>query len=104
MVAKAKESYQIQKARKKLAKQFEAEDKRINQKAIDQMKQAIQIWISRHKAERVELKDLQVELFDENKHSAQVKSKFVKEMLQKLKSPTKKGSPMQKLAGRVKKD
>lgn len=100
MGSKAKESYQIQKARKKLARQFEAEDQLINEKALGQMKQAIQIWIGRHQSERVPLKDLAIELFDENKHSAQVQSRFVKEMLTRLKKPSKK---LKELAGRIKK-
>ncbi len=100
---KAPESYQIQKARKKLLKQMEKENELINEKAINQMKQAIQIWINRHQSERVALQDRPIKLFDENSNPAKTKSKFVNEMLSSLKS----GEPeeerdVKSLAGRIK--
>ena len=100
---KAPESYQIQKARKKLLKQMEAERELINEKAINQMKQAIQIWISRHQSERVALQDRPIKLFDENSNPAKTKSKFVNEMLSTLKGSEKKEAAKAKpLAGRIK--
>ena len=100
---KAPESYQIQKARKKLLKQMEKESELINEKAINQMKQAIQIWINRHQSERVALQDRPIKLFDENSNPAKTKSKFVNEMLSTLKG----GKPeeerdVKSLAGRIK--
>lgn len=103
---KAEESYQIQKARKKLQKQFEKENKRIDEKAISQMKQAIQIWIKRHASERIALKERPIQLFDENKHPASIKSRFVRGLLSELKGIPKKPSVRSKsgLAGRIKKE
>lgn len=100
---KAPESYQIQKARKKLMKQMEAESALINDKAINQMKQAIQIWIDRHQSERVALQDRPIKLFDENSNPAKTKSKFVNEMLTTLKSgEKKKAERARSLSGRIK--
>ena len=58
---KAKESYQIQKARKKLEKKFEEEDKLVNRKALEQMKKAMHYWLERHQSERVDLPERNVE-------------------------------------------
>lgn len=99
MLTKAEESYQVQKARRKLAKQFEAENKLINEKTIGQMKKAMQIWIQRHDHERIKLHE-RLELFDENRHP-QSNSKFVAQMIKKIqKGPSKltRGRP---LAGRI---
>jgi hypothetical protein len=99
---KAPESYQIQKARKKLLKQMEKENELINDKAINQMKQAIQIWISRHQSERVALQDRSIKLFDENSNPAKTKSKFVNDMLHSLKGEPKEATPTRSLADRIK--
>ncbi|ADI38687.1 putative uncharacterized protein [Waddlia chondrophila 2032/99] len=98
---KAPESYQVQKARRKLLKQMEAENKQINEKAIDQMKKAIHIWIDRHQSERIALQDRPIRLFDENSHPAKTKSKFVNEMLCILKDEKEK-EVAKSLAGRIK--
>lgn len=98
---KAPESYQIQKARKKLLKQMEKESELINDKAINQMKQAIQIWISRHQSERVALQDRSIKLFDENSNPAKTKSKFVNDMLSSLKGEPTEEQPRRSLAERI---
>ncbi len=102
MATKAEESYQVQKARRKLAKQLEEENKLINEKAIAQMKKAMQIWIQRHKNERIKLHE-RLELFDENRHSVQTKSKFVAQLMKKLQKPEK-PKPLKPLVGRITKD
>lgn len=99
MIAKAEESKQIKKARKKLEKQLLEESKRINEKAIHQMKKAMQAWIERYQHERVELQE-RLELFDENRHSVKVKSKFVQQLMNQLQNETKK--TQKPLAGRIK--
>lgn len=102
---KAEESYQVQKARKKLQRQFEKENKRIDEKALIQMKHAIQIWIKRHARERVALKGRPIQLFDENKHPAATKSRFVRDLITQLKgAPRKETSRSKGLAGRIKKE
>jgi hypothetical protein len=103
MGIKAKESKQVQKARKKLERRLEAEHKLVNQKALDQMKKAIHIWIKRHRDERVSLIEKPIELFDENRHSVQTQSKFVSHLLQKLQNEASKTPAFKRLIGRVKK-
>ncbi|MFQ5729023.1 MAG: hypothetical protein ACE5GN_01510 [Waddliaceae bacterium] len=103
MGIKAKESRQVQKARKKLEKQLEAEHKLVNKKALDQMKKAIQIWIKRHKEDRIALLERPIELFDENRHSVQTKSKFVSHLIEKLRKEANKTLSFKRLIGRIKK-
>ncbi len=102
MATKAEESYQVQKARRKLEKQLQEENKLINEKAIEQMKKAMAIWLQRHKDVRVKLHE-RLELFDENRHSAKSKSKFVAQLTKKLQKPPAKPKPLKPLAGRIKK-
>lgn len=103
MGGKTKESYQIQKARKKLIKQMEKEKELMSDKAIDQMKRAIQIRFIRHQESRIELKDRPITQFDENSNPAKTKSKFVTEMISSLKQETDKTHSGKTLAGRINK-
>lgn len=100
MVAKAKESKQVEKARKKLKMQLQEENKLVTEAALKRVSHDIKIWISRHAQDRVQLKQKEISLFDENQHSEKIHSKFVKHLLKELASP-----PMQKpennLEGRV---
>ena len=98
---KAKESPQILKARKKLKKQLEAVDAQISKKAIAKMKEAIRIWIDRHKSERVPLHKRK--LFDANRHPEKVKSKYVSHLQKELKKEAEETKPSPPLAGRIKK-
>lgn len=100
MVVKAKESPQVQKARKKIKQQLAAAEKRINDEALKEMRLLIQRQIARHHAERVDLKTKVVTLFDENKHPAQTESKFVNRLLKDLKHPPK-SKKKSELEGRI---
>lgn len=99
MAVKAKESPQIQKARKKIKQQLAAAEKRVNTEALREMRALIQRQIARHTAERVDLKS-KVVTFDENKHSAKTESKFVNRLLKQLKHPEK-SKPKNELEGRI---
>jgi len=101
MSIKAKESTQIDKARKKIKKKLAAADRRLNPAAIKAMSQLIEQQLARRKGERISLENRQITLFDENRHSAKSESKFVSRLLQQLKKqvPTKSAN---KLGGRVK--
>lgn len=102
MANKAPESYQVQKARKKLLKKIEEENKLVNQKAIDQMKHAIQVWIERHQSERVPLQDRPIRLFDENSNPAKTRSHYVIDLLNTLRGGAKTESIETKaLTGRI---
>ncbi|HEY4831653.1 MAG TPA: hypothetical protein VIH61_03735 [Waddliaceae bacterium] len=100
MASKATESLQVQKARKKLEKKLISEQKQLNIAAIEQMKRAIQIWISRHQAERVTLQQKAIELFDENQHSAKTRSRYVVHLLNKLRKEEQPKS-LKLLKGRI---
>lgn len=89
MVVKAKESPQVQKARKKIKQQLAAAEQRINDEALREMRLVIQRQIARHHSERIDLKSKVVTLFDENKHPAKSESKFVNRLLKDLKQPPK---------------
>jgi|EndMetStandDraft_5_1072996.scaffolds.fasta_scaffold533107_1 hypothetical protein len=96
--AKAKESPQVIKARRKLEKQIANEHKRINDQALEKMAKMIENWLTRHKEERIPLKDKTIEQFDKNKHPAGIKSKFILEMLNQLKQE---GTHTKPLDGRI---
>lgn len=100
MAVKAEESYQVQKARRKLEKQLAEENKLINEKAIEQMKKAMQIWIQRHTHERIQLSE-RLELFDENRHSVKTRSKFVAQLMKKLQKGKMPKPTTKPLAGRI---
>lgn len=95
--AKAKESSQVKKYRKKLEESLLEEKKMMNPEAIKKMKDSIHQWIKNHADERIDLKltDKDIELFDENRHPAAPKSKFINHLLSKLKEdkPVKPGTP-----------
>jgi hypothetical protein len=99
MTIKAKESAQIHKARKKIKKQLAAAEKRINSEALKEMRRIIQQQIARRKIERIDLKERQIALFDENKHPAKTESEFILQLLHRLKERPKKD---RKLEGRIK--
>jgi len=84
MSTKAKESPQIQKARKKIKRQLQAADKRINPETLAAMRQLIKLQLARHQPERIALKSRQVTIFDENQHPAKTESRFVTHLLQQL--------------------
>lgn len=100
MKIKADESKHIKDMRGKLEKKFEAEGKRINKAAIGEMKKVIQHWIARHQSVRVPLYEKTVELFDENRHSAQT-SKYIGQFTQKIKKKATTKKTMPDLKGRI---
>lgn len=101
MAIKAKESPQIQKARKKIKQQLAAADKRVNTEALKEMSLLIQRQLARHTAQRINLKSKVVTLFDENKHPAKTESKFVHRLLKQLKHTPTKSKQKKELEGRI---
>lgn len=85
MPAKAKESPQIQKARKKIKQQLKAAEKRMNAEALQTMSRLIKEQLSRQKSGRIDLKDRQITTFDENQHPAKTESKFVLNLIHQIK-------------------
>ncbi len=86
MGTKAKESQHVMKVREKLEKKISKEQKRLNQEALDKMARLIERQLVRHAGERIDLKSKEIQLFDENRHPAAVKSKFVDHLLSQLKA------------------
>ena len=101
MATKAKESPHILKVRRKLQQHLAATDSLVNADAIYAMRNAIELQLSRQKAERIDLKSKLFTLFDENQHPAQTESKFVARLLKQLKHPAQKKTSKY-LEGRVK--
>lgn len=85
MSTKAKESAQIQKARKKIERNLQTADKQVNPEALNKMGRLIQEQLKRHKADRISLKKRQIIAFDENQHSAAVKSHFILNLIKTIK-------------------
>lgn len=98
MKIKAEESPQIKKARQKILRQIEAAEKRINPEALDRMSLLIKRQLTRHSPERISLKSKSITLFDENRHSAQTESRFIKRLMQQIEHPKHKGA---NLEGRI---
>ncbi len=101
---KAKESPQVERARKKIQQKLTEETQKITPEAIKNASNVIRSWIERHNDVRVSLKN-KVGFFDQNQSSATVKSKFVIHKMQQLQKTPKVGrQPSKALGGRVKMD
>lgn len=98
----ARESKQVQRAREKIAKKHASDNTRINQSTLDEMKQAIKHRIDRYAKDRVPLKSKQIALFDENKHIAKIRSKFIKNLETSLRKEAESTATFNKLIGRIK--
>jgi hypothetical protein len=98
----AKESKQVQRAREKIAKKIAKDETKIDQRAIEEMKLAIRHRIDRFSKDRIRLKDKAIALFDENKHIAKIRSRFVKNLETVLKKEAQSSTAFNKLIGRIK--
>ncbi|CRX38439.1 hypothetical protein [Estrella lausannensis] len=102
MVERAKESKAVQKVRRKLEKIIETETKSITLDSLREMSRNIQKWITRHQDQRINLQEKNIKMFDENQSPAQVKSKFVQQLLSQLQDDFKKPGTSPLLKDRVK--
>lgn len=84
MKVKAKESPQVQRAKKKLEKEMAKEAGRINPEALEKTRSVMKREISRHEADRSKSSDLTVTLWDENKHSEISHNRHVKHLFNEL--------------------
>ena len=84
MTSNAKESKQVEKARKKLKLRIQKEHELATEAALQKVSTDIKNWISRHSQERIKLRQKGINLFDENRHPAKVHSHYVKHRLQEL--------------------
>lgn len=72
----AEESLKTRKAREKLKKQLEANDKKITPQALEKKSIEIHRWIARHAQNRVVLKSKSISLFDENQNTADISNRI----------------------------
>lgn len=101
MVERAKESKAVQKVRRKLEKIIETENKSITLDSLREMSRNIQKWITRHQDQRINLQEKNIKMFNENQSPAQVKSKFVQQLLSQIQDDFKKASSAPLLKERV---
>lgn len=105
MVLVAKESSQIERARKKIEKRLQEQNSMITPDSLRESANVIRGMIERHKDERIPLHDKNIALFDANHSSASIKSKYIIHLISQLQSgvPLKK-APKKKssLKGRIK--
>lgn len=85
-MSKAKESPQVQKTRAKLKQRLKIEHSQITSKALNDVCDAIRKVLARNHPKPKNLKQKEVTLFDENKHSAGTKSKYILKLHRLLKT------------------
>lgn len=95
MTVKAKESPEIQKARKKIKRKLQQAERKMNPEALIAMSFLIKEQLNRKKEERINLKERHI-TFDENKHPAKT-SKFINKLIRQIKHTTE-----HDLEGRIK--
>lgn len=74
----AEESLKTKKAREKLKKKLEDQDRQITPQALERKSIEIHNWIAKHAHQRVTLKEKSISLFDENQHAAKLSEKITK--------------------------
>ena len=73
----AEESEQVKRARRKLKRKMEEEDREITPEALERVVEEIYLWISKHSGERLSLKDQNISLFDENQHVSKISNRSI---------------------------
>ncbi len=107
MTVKAKESRQVEKVRRKLAKVLEEEHSHFNKENLQNVRASIHKWLNRHETDRFDSAEQHVEAeeriftFNENKNPSEVRSKFVLNLLNELKNEEHEHDDT--LRGRIKK-
>lgn len=77
------ESIKTKRAREKLRKQWERQDRLITAKALAETVDKIHQWIAAHAMHRIPLKEKEFRLFDQNQNAAAL-SRKVEQFAQKL--------------------
>lgn len=103
-MVRANESRAVQKVRKKLEKIIDEEHKAITPDSLKEMSKTIQKWITRHQDLRINLQEKTFKLFNENTSPAQVKSKFVGQLLNQLQTEKEKSKELPGLKERIKEE
>jgi len=102
MPSKASDSPQVERARKKLRKQFEKENQKIHPETLSMIRKQIESWLSKNSKNRINLKEKTITLFDANQHSESPHNIYVLNLLDTLKKGQK--GPEELEASRVKRD
>ncbi|KAF3362265.1 Uncharacterized protein PHSC3_001184 [Chlamydiales bacterium STE3] len=84
--ARAKESQKIQKARQKLERKLQAEQKKFTTEALKEVSRRIQLNFARHYPEETYLQDRNFKQFDKNHPTAKIKSHHIIKMKELLES------------------
>jgi hypothetical protein len=95
----AKESKQVQRARKKLESIMKEQKQQITPERLTNAGKVILHYINRHSEQRKSLKSRDFKLFDSNQHPAETKSNYVNQLLSKLKRESLKNASS--LKGRI---
>lgn len=72
----APESIKTKRAREKLGKQWERQDRQVTKAALKGSVEKIHQWIASHAGARVRLKGKEIRLFDENQNAAPLSQKI----------------------------
>ena len=110
MAPMAQESDHVKRAREKLKRQFDEENKKITPQALKEVQDRIYKWIERHSRERINLRDKNIALytlFDSNANPAKTTSKFIERLRTQLsqelaEEPEKVKKALHALRGRIK--
>jgi len=101
MTSKAKESAQVQKARKKIELQLQKAEKKMNPEALSAMSRLIKEQLLRQQPGRIDLKKRQITSLNKNAHYAKTESKFIDKLIRQIKNDQFSGEKY--LEGRIKK-
>jgi arylamine N-acetyltransferase len=80
----AEESEQVKRARRKLKKKLAEVDNLVTPEALSRMSEEIHLWISKHIKDRIDLKDKNISLFDENQNVAKVTNRYIQKLKETL--------------------
>ena len=107
MLTYAEESEQVKRARRKLKQKLSEVDKLVTPEALFKMTEEIHLWISKNIKERIDLKNKNIALFDENQNHARISNRSIQKLRETLQeqisySKKKTGALLDHLKGRIK--
>ena len=107
MLTYAEESEQVKRARRKLKQKLSEIDKLVTPEALSQMTEEIHLWISKNIKDRIDLKNKNISLFDENQNYAHTSNRSIRKLRDVLQeqiiySKKETGALIDQLKGRIK--
>ncbi|MBT3394274.1 MAG: hypothetical protein HN411_04100 [Waddliaceae bacterium] len=70
--------------RRKLEKKLSEEKKLFTEEALKKASYSMRMWITRHAGKRISLKDKDIKLFDNNKHTAKISSRYINKLRKQI--------------------